>query len=93
MLTTYDETHLARVALPLGGIGMGTVALGGRGERTNIRRGRLTKSDGGNHNVSLFCDPLLFLLAIIPEHQGPGIVIDRQECRREKVRTRFTESN
>lgn len=28
----YDENHLYRIALPLGGIGTGTVSLGGRGE-------------------------------------------------------------
>jgi uncharacterized protein (DUF608 family) len=32
VLTTYDQDHLARIALPLGGIGTGTVALGGRGD-------------------------------------------------------------
>ena len=31
-LRSYDEAHLYRVALPLGGIGTGTVSLGGRGE-------------------------------------------------------------
>jgi uncharacterized protein (DUF608 family) len=31
-LTAYDQNHLARIALPLGGIGTGTVALGGRGD-------------------------------------------------------------
>jgi non-lysosomal glucosylceramidase len=31
MLTTYDQEHLLRIALPLGGIGTGTVSLGGRG--------------------------------------------------------------
>ena len=31
-LRHYDSDHLARIALPLGGIGTGTVALGGRGE-------------------------------------------------------------
>jgi non-lysosomal glucosylceramidase len=30
-LTRYDQEHLARIALPLGGIGTGTVSLGGRG--------------------------------------------------------------
>ena len=28
----YDSDHLYRIALPLGGIGTGTVSLGGRGE-------------------------------------------------------------
>lgn len=32
VLKHYDAAHLAQVALPLGGIGTGTVSLGGRGE-------------------------------------------------------------
>ncbi|HOX39264.1 MAG TPA: GH116 family glycosyl-hydrolase [Candidatus Brocadiia bacterium] len=32
VLTTYDQNHLRRIALPLGGIGTGTVSLGGRGD-------------------------------------------------------------
>lgn len=32
VLKKYDEQHLARIALPLGGIGTGTVSLGGRGD-------------------------------------------------------------
>ena len=32
VLKHYDQAHLERVALPLGGIGTGTVSLGGRGE-------------------------------------------------------------
>src|SRR4051794_12125347 len=32
VLTRYDSEHLARIALPLGGIGTGTVSLGGRGD-------------------------------------------------------------
>jgi len=32
VLTRYDQQHLSRIALPLGGIGTGTVALGGRGD-------------------------------------------------------------
>jgi len=31
VLSTYDQEHLAKIALPLGGIGTGTVSLGGRG--------------------------------------------------------------
>jgi len=31
-LKHYDQAHLARIALPLGGIGTGTVSLGGRGD-------------------------------------------------------------
>lgn len=32
ILTEYDQNHLNRIALPLGGIGTGTVSLGGRGD-------------------------------------------------------------
>ncbi len=32
ILKRYDEQHLGRIALPLGGIGTGTVSLGGRGD-------------------------------------------------------------
>ena len=32
VLKTYDARHLARVAMPIGGIGTGTVSLGGRGD-------------------------------------------------------------
>ncbi|MCI6251563.1 MAG: hypothetical protein MR624_00845 [Bacteroidales bacterium] len=32
VLRTYDQDHLGQIALPLGGIGTGTVSLGGRGE-------------------------------------------------------------
>ena len=32
VMTTYDADHLQRIALPLGGIGTGTVSLGGRGD-------------------------------------------------------------
>ena len=32
ILKHYDKDHLYRIALPLGGIGTGTVSLGGRGE-------------------------------------------------------------
>ena len=31
VLKHYDQTHLARIAFPVGGIGTGTVSLGGRG--------------------------------------------------------------
>jgi non-lysosomal glucosylceramidase len=32
VLTRYEDDHLARVALPIGGIGTGTISLGGRGD-------------------------------------------------------------
>ena len=32
VLRTYDSRHLGRIAMPLGGLGTGTVSLGGRGD-------------------------------------------------------------
>ncbi|SHJ76796.1 beta-Glucocerebrosidase 2 N terminal [Reichenbachiella agariperforans] len=32
VLTSYDQYHIARIAMPIGGIGTGTVSLGGRGD-------------------------------------------------------------
>ena len=32
ILKSYDQNHLHRIALPIGGIGTGTVSLGGSGE-------------------------------------------------------------
>ncbi len=32
VLTSYDQEHIARIAMPIGGIGTGTVSLGGRGD-------------------------------------------------------------
>ncbi|PIB37424.1 hypothetical protein BFP72_05520 [Reichenbachiella sp. 5M10] len=32
VLTSYDQDHIARIAMPIGGIGTGTVSLGGRGD-------------------------------------------------------------
>ena len=32
IITRYDMEHLPKIALPLGGIGTGTVSLGGRGD-------------------------------------------------------------
>jgi uncharacterized protein (DUF608 family) len=32
VLRRYDQTHLQQIAMPIGGIGTGTVSLGGRGD-------------------------------------------------------------
>ncbi len=32
ILKHYDQQHLTRIAMPIGGIGTGTVSLGGRGQ-------------------------------------------------------------
>jgi hypothetical protein len=36
-LKRYDHDHLLRIGLPLGGIGTGTVSLGGRGDQKALR--------------------------------------------------------
>ena len=52
VLNTYDQPHLLHIALPLGGIGTGTVSLGGRGdlrdwEIVNRAAKGFTPSSGG----------------------------------------------
>ena len=50
MLKTYDQDHLARIALPLGGIGTGTVSLGG-GERGRSDWCRAVLKSDGNRAI------------------------------------------
>ena len=66
VLTSYDSEHLYRVALPLGGIGTGTVSLGGRGE---IRDWEIMNVPGkGNSTVTIGNDAPLF--AIFTKKEG-----------------------
>ncbi|MCU1477091.1 MAG: putative bile acid beta-glucosidase [Subtercola sp.] len=39
VLTSYDQDHLSRISLPIGGIGTGTVGLGGRGDLRDFELG------------------------------------------------------
>ncbi len=41
VLKRYDQDHLDRIALPLGGIGTGTVSLGGRGNEQTTTKSEL----------------------------------------------------
>ena len=60
VLTSYDSEHLYRVALPLGGIGTGTVSLGGRGE---IRDWEIMNVPGkGNSTITVGNDAPLFAI-------------------------------
>ncbi|MBR1574875.1 MAG: hypothetical protein IJ654_00305 [Bacteroidales bacterium] len=66
VLTRYDSAHLQQVALPLGGIGTGTVSLGGRGE---IRDWEIMNVPGkGNSTVATGNDAPFF--AIFTESAG-----------------------
>ncbi|MGM9738957.1 MAG: GH116 family glycosyl-hydrolase [Candidatus Cryptobacteroides sp.] len=59
VLKTYDSEHIARIALPLGGIGTGTVSLSGRGELCDWEimnvpgKGYSTITDG--NDAPFFC--------------------------------------
>ncbi len=57
VLKTYDLDHLRRIALPLGGLGTGTVSLGGRGDLRDweiVNRPAKGFSPGGGHVSAFF---------------------------------------
>src|SRR4051794_5554864 len=58
VLTRYDEQHLRRVAMPVGGIGTGTISLGGRGDLRDL--GLVNKPPKGhapqNTFFALYCE-------------------------------------
>ena len=62
VLRRYDQNHLLRIALPLGGIGTGTVSLGGRGDLRDWELGSRPakgyiphgQKGGGTQSVSPF---------------------------------------
>lgn len=56
VLKTYDSKHIARIALPLGGIGTGTVSLRGRDGNTvtNNWKGDIIPLGGADKNRNTF---------------------------------------
>ena len=69
ILKSYDADHLLRVALPLGGIGTGTVSLGGRGE---LRDWEIMNVPGkGYSTVTDGNDAPFFAIYAKPENGAP----------------------
>lgn len=70
LLKHYDQEHLLNIALPLGGIGTGTVSLGGRGE---LRDWEIMNKPGiGYSTVTKGNDAPFFAIFVKPEG-GPSI--------------------
>ncbi|MCK5803629.1 MAG: hypothetical protein KAI66_12385 [Lentisphaeria bacterium] len=70
VLTSYDQEHLGRIALPLGGIGTGTVSLGGRGqlldwELQNLPAKNIASAE--NFGLKTYGAASLFVLYAKPE--------------------------
>lgn len=69
VLKRYDQEHLLQIALPLGGIGTGTVSLGGRGELRdweimNVPAKKFSTTQTGNNAP-------FFAIYVKPEQQKP----------------------
>src|SRR5210317_1946642 len=70
VLTEYDQEHLHRIALPLGGIGTGTVSLGGRGDL---------------RDWEIMNRPAKGFVPKIPRQVGPSFVLNMKTAGREPV--------
>jgi len=67
VLKHYDQDHLLNVALPLGGIGSGTVSLGGRGE---LRSWEIMNKPGQKYStVTTGNNAPFFAIYVKPEHR------------------------
>ncbi|HHU96435.1 MAG TPA: hypothetical protein GXX67_04120 [Petrimonas sp.] len=69
VLRSYDRDHLYQVALPLGGIGTGTVSLGGRGE---LRDWEIMNIPGKKYStVTVGNNAPFFAIHVKPQGQAP----------------------
>ena len=68
VLKHYDQDHLLNIALPLGGIGTGTVSLGGRGE---LRSWEIMNKPGQKYStVTTGNNAPFFAIYVKPEGQA-----------------------
>jgi len=67
MLKHYDQDHLLNIALPLGGIGTGTVSLGGRGE---LRDWEIMNVPGKGYNTVVKGNDAPFFAIYTKDEQG-----------------------
>ena len=67
MLRNYDQDHLLNIALPLGGIGTGTVSLGGRGE---LRDWEIMNVPGKGYNTVVKGNDAPFFAIYTRDEQG-----------------------
>ena len=67
ILKVYDQDHLLNIALPLGGIGTGTVSLGGRGE---LRDWEIMNVPGKGYNTVVMGNDAPFFAIYTRDAQG-----------------------
>lgn len=70
MLKHYDSAHLRQIALPLGGIGTGTVSLGGRGE---LRDWEIMNVPGKGFSTVMKSNNTPFFTLYVKPHGGESI--------------------
>ena len=70
ILKSYDQNHLLNIALPLGGIGTGTVSLGGRGE---LRDWQIMNRPGINFSTVTKGNNAPFFAIYVKPQSQPGM--------------------
>lgn len=70
ILKHYDSEHLIRIALPLGGIGTGTVSLGGRGE---LRDWEIMNKPAIGFSTTIIGNNAPFFSIYVKPENGPAI--------------------